>query len=73
MRFKIPLYSNKKLRLAFEYGLVLKETAKVQGVEVTPELIEKAEKVIVSEFSSKSAKRVANDMALNLLAIFETN
>lgn len=73
MRLKIPLYSNQKLRLAFEYGVAIADVAKKEGVELTPEIIKRAEEIIVSEFSSRSASKVACEMVPNLLAVFETN
>ena len=70
---KFPFYGKKKLRLAFEYGVTIGDVAKWQNVVLTPKIIERAEEIIVSEFSSKSASKVANEMQVNLLAIFETN
>lgn len=73
MPLKLPIYGDKKLRLAFEYGVVLADVAKQQGVEVTPELIARAEEIIVNEFSRRSASKVACEMTVNLLAAFETD
>ena len=70
---KLPFYGNKKLRLAFEYGVAIADVAKENGVSITPELIKRAEEIIVSEFSQKSATKVACEMVPNLLAVFETN
>ena len=69
--FKIPLYDNKKLRLAFEYGLVIADVAKQREIILTPEIIIRAEEIIIKEFSSKSATKVACDMEPNILAILE--
>ena len=70
---KFPFYGKKKLRLAFEYGVTIGDVAKWQNVVLIPKIIERAEEIIISEFSSKSASKVANEMQVNLLAIFETN
>ena len=70
--FKIPLFGKKKLLLAFEYGVVLSQVAKEQGIEVTPELVERCEKVISKEFTEKNGVRIALDMVPNLLASIET-
>ncbi len=73
MRFKIPFFGKTKLLLAFEYGVVLADVAKQKGVEVTPELVKKAEKVIEQEFKTQSPTRLSVEMTQNLLAIFETD
>lgn len=61
----------KKLKLAFEYGMVLAKTAQEMKVEITPELMEKAEIMLAGEFSSQSAEQLAIDMAPNILSAFE--
>lgn len=70
---KIPFYGNKKLRLAFEYGVTIADVAKQNNVEVTPELIARAEEIIIKEFSTKNSSKVACEMTPNILATFETN
>jgi len=65
------LYSRKKLLLAFEYGAIIAEVAQKQGVEVTPELMKKAEIMIESEFNKKSPTRLAVDTLPNVLSVFE--
>jgi len=69
----IPLFSNKKLLLAIEYGVVLSETAKKRNVQLTPEMVTKMEEIVSKEFKSKSVERVGLDMIPNILAVFETN
>jgi len=69
--FKIPFFDSKKLRLAFEYGMVLAKTANDMKVEITPELMEKAEVMLIGEFRSQTAERLAIDMAPNILSAFE--
>lgn len=69
--FKLPLYGKKKLRLAFEYGLTIAQTAHEMKVEMTPELIERAEEMIVGEFTDQSAQHVALNMVPNILTAFE--
>ena len=69
---KLPLYSEQKLLLAFEYGVILSETAKAQGVEMTPEIMKKAEEMLVNEFKNKTPTRLSVEMLTNILAMFET-
>ena len=68
----LPFYGNKKLRLAFEMGVMLADVAKKENVEVTPELMKRAEEVIVSEFRTQTPTKLALDVIPNLLAIFQT-
>lgn len=71
--FKFKFYGKKKLLLAFEYGLTIAKVAQEQNVELTPELVERAEKIVVAEFTSKNPERLAVEMVPNILATFETN
>lgn len=68
----IPLFSKKKLILAFEYGVILAKFTQDKNVELTPEIISRCENIIEKEFTTKSANRVALDMIPNLLASLET-
>lgn len=68
---KIPLYSNKKLLLAFEYGLILGESARDKGIELTPEIVARAEEIIQKEFVKNNSLQLAKDMIPNILAMFE--
>lgn len=68
----LPIYSQKKLLLSFEYGLIFSETAKSRGIELTPELVNKMEEIISGEFKKKSPTRLSVDMIPNILASFET-
>jgi len=68
----LPWFNQTKLKLAFEYGVTIADVAKQNNVEVTPELIARAEEILIKEFSSKSASKVACEMIPNILATFET-
>ena len=67
----LPIYSDKKLITAFEYGVVIADVAKEQGIKLTPEIIARMEKIIKNEFRKKDWKRVNLDMIVNILASFE--
>lgn len=67
----LPLFGKKKLLLSFEYGVILAQTALENKAELTPELIEKAEEMILGEFSKGDATRIAVDMVPNILSVFE--
>lgn len=69
--FNPPFYfGRKKLFLAFEYGVVLAEVAQKQGVELTPEIVERAERMIEGEFK-KDPTRLSVDIIPNILSVFE--
>jgi hypothetical protein len=74
MKLKIkrpPIYGNKSLRLAFEFGLVLSETAKDMGKEITPEISAKAEYIFIQELRSNGANKTALNFIPLLLSVFE--
>lgn len=68
---KIPIYLNKKLLLALEYGIILSETATNKGIRLTPEMVKKMEEIVSNEFKNKSTETVALEMEPNILAVFE--
>lgn len=68
---KFPFFGRKKLRLAFEYGLILANVAKENGVEVTPDLVKKAEIMLVGEAQSQTATHMATNIVPNILSAFE--
>lgn len=64
-------YGRKKLLLAFEYGMILAKSAQEMNVEITPELMQKAETMLENEFQTRNATELAVDMAPNILSAFE--
>lgn len=68
---RIPFFGRKKLLLAFEYGVMISQTALAQGVEITPELIEKAEIMIENEARIQTETMFATQMVPNILSVFE--
>lgn len=69
--FKLPIFGKKKLLLAFEYGVVLSEVAKAQGVELTPEMVARAEVMVENEFRIQKDTHLAVQMTQNILTVFE--
>jgi hypothetical protein len=70
-RLFAPRYSKEKLLLAFEYGIILSQVALKNDVEITPKLVENAEKMLVGEMSTQTASHVAGNMLPNILSAFE--
>jgi hypothetical protein len=60
-----------KTLLAFEYGLVLSQSAKSLGIDVDSTLTEKAEAMMKDEFETKSLEELANNMIPNILSVLE--
>lgn len=69
--FKLPFFGKQKLLLAFEYGLIIAKTAQDMKVEMTPELIERAEKMMLNEAKTQSTTTLATQMVPNILSVFE--
>ncbi len=68
---RLPFFGRKKLLLAFEYGLTIARTANEMKVELTPELVEKAEIMIENEAKTQTDSRFATQMVPNILSVFE--
>lgn len=68
---RLPFFGREKLKLAFEYGMILAKSAQEMKHEITPELMEKAEIMLLGEFQSQTATQLAIDMAPNILSTFE--
>jgi len=66
-----PIYSNKTIRLAFEFALVLSEVAKEKGVPMSKELSEKAEKVFINEVRNNGIESTACQFVPLILSCFE--
>lgn len=69
----LPIYTNKQVRLAFEFGMILSETAKGMNVELTPKIVERAENIIINELRTRTASQVACDMVPLIMTSFEVN
>jgi len=69
----LQLFSKKKLLLAFEYGLILSETARLNNIELTPEIVKRCEDMLINEFKSKNPTKLSLETHANILSIFETD
>ncbi len=69
---RLPIYGNKTLRLAFEFGTVLSEVAKDHNVVLTRDIVERAEKVFINEINTKGFEKTALNFVPLILAVFET-
>jgi hypothetical protein len=71
LRVPVFVFGKSKLLLAFEYGVILSQVAKEQGVEITPEFIKDAEEMILGEFPRTRATRLATEIVPNILTVFK--
>lgn len=71
LNFHFIIFGRKKLFLAFEYGLLISEVAKEQGVELTPEIVTRAEKMIENEFRNHGPEFLATQIVPLILSVFE--
>lgn len=68
---KLPIFGKQKLLLAFEYAIILSKVAKDNNIELTPEIIKRAEELISKEFRIQTPTRLSTQMEVNLLAILQ--
>lgn len=72
IKLKRPaIYGDKTLKLAFEFGLVLSETAKEMKKEITPEISARAEYIFINEVRTKGANKTAMNFIPLILAALE--
>lgn len=69
--FRLPVYGNKDLRVAFEFGVILSEVAKEKGVELTPEISERAEQILIEELKLNGLTKTALNFVPLVLASLE--
>ncbi len=67
------IFRHKKLLLSFEYGVIISQVAKEQNIELTPEIIKRAENVIMDSFCRYSPQELSVEMLPIILSIFETD
>lgn len=60
------------MRLMFEYGYMLGEVAKNRNVELTSEILQRCEDIVLKELKIKNWKQVVLETVPNVLASFET-
>lgn len=67
------LFGKQKILLAFEYGLTIQRVADSQKIEMTKEIVERAEKILLNEFRTQTAAFLATNMVPIILSIFEVD
>jgi len=67
----IPIYFKRDVLLAFEFGVLLSEASKDLKMVLTPEIMERAEKIFMSEIRKNGFEKTARNFQPLLLACFE--
>ena len=69
--YRLPIYGKKTLKISFEFGLILSEVAKDKGVKLTPEISERAEKILIDELRINGTVKTALNFTPLILAALE--
>jgi len=65
------IFGKKKLLLAFEFGVILRDAAESLDVRVTPEMVIKAEDLLLNECRTGTAEKFACNMTMYTLAVLQ--
>lgn len=68
---RLPIYGNKSLMLAYEFGLILSEVAKENNIEVTRNISERAEKILINEIRTKGWRKTTLNITPLIMAALE--
>lgn len=71
INLKLPIYREKTLRLAMEFGLVLSEVAKEQNKELSGDITQRAQDIFLNEIKINGFKKTALNFIPLILAALE--
>ena len=71
LKYRPPIYGNKTLKIAFEFGVVLSEVAREKGIKLTPETSERAEMILINELRAEGLHCTALNFIPLILAALE--
>jgi len=71
LKLKPPIYGNKTLKLAFEFGLVLSETAKAKNIDLTTGISLRAEEIFIKELKVNGYKKTGLNFIPLIMAALE--
>ncbi len=71
LQWSLSNFNKKKALLAFEFGVVLSDVAKDLKVEMTKEIVLRAEELLIKELGNNSPEHFACNMNVYSLAILE--
>lgn len=70
-KWPLNIFGKQKLLLALEFGVNISEVARELKIEVTPEMVNKAETILLNECRTGTASKFACNMVSYTLAVFE--
>ena len=70
-KLRFPIYGNETLKIAFEFGLVLSETANKLKVELTSITSVKAEEILIKELKENGLDKTALNFVPLIMTILE--
>jgi len=68
---RLEIYGKRTVKLAFEFGLILSETAKTMKIELTPEISARAEDIFLRELNTEGLDQTACNFTPLVLAALE--
>jgi len=68
---RLPIYGNKTLKLSVEFGVVLSEVAQKQKIDLTGDIITRAEDILIAELKVNGLKKTALNFVPLVLAALE--
>lgn len=71
IKYRPPIYGKKTLLIAFEFGAILSEVAMKNNVEMTKEIILRAEKILLQELKTNGLQKTAINFTPLVLAALE--
>jgi hypothetical protein len=69
---RIPLHTNKTLKIAFEFGMLLSESATNLKIPLTKEIAEEAESILLNELKINGTNSTALNFTPLILAVLST-
>ena len=66
-----PIYGNKSLKIAFEFGLILSEVAKSKKIKLTKEISIRSENILINELRCNGLEKTALNFTPLILAALE--
>ena len=73
LKLRLPFYKKETIKIAFEFGLVLSETAKSEKIPLTGEISSRAEEILIKELKTKGTKATAINFIPLILASLGVN
>ena len=70
---KLGLYTEMRIRLAMEYGVVLSDVAKDQGITLTQNDVVNAEEMFIREAKKSTTTQLACGLIPNIISLLKSD